>query len=355
MNRSTFSSMGAAAVLLLLSSLSVRAQSCAGELKPLKPLACQDAAPICLCDELGGNCRWIWSCTPSGYSPSNRRAVEPSQPARPAGGIDTSVYQMLRPPQSVGLASPSFFDALQAFENLRVQSQILQQMNSSPPAQPLLAQPKPAELKFYELIGLDPQLARAAYTGDPRDLPEEYPGDEQLKLFQAALKTKVQLLDEELERRRKASEPQAAVPTPKSFIPDGWQARVAAARQRYSDYDQVMTSPEAEQLLIPPAMRQAVFESEIGAGLFYWLVKHPQECRRIAGLSPVSAAREIGRIEERIVATSGMDIQKGLAPCPWCRENLGIIYMNTVDKRSVLDAIAGKRLTYARLIAKVSA
>jgi hypothetical protein len=47
-------------------------------------------------------------------------------------------------------------------------------------------------------------------------------------------------------------------------------------------------------------MAEAIIESEKGAEVLYHLGSHPDEAKRIAMLSPLAAARELGRIEARL-------------------------------------------------------
>lgn len=75
------------------------------------------------------------------------------------------------------------------------------------------------------------------------------------------------------------------------------QADFAAA---HDDYDDVVTDPS---LPITQVMAGAVHESEIGPQIAYHLGKNPKEAARIAGLSPLSQAREIGKIEAALAAS----------------------------------------------------
>jgi len=70
-----------------------------------------------------------------------------------------------------------------------------------------------------------------------------------------------------------------------------------AAKQ--ADYYEVTRS---EDLPISLAMAEAIAESEDGPALAYHLGKNPEIAADIANLSPFAAARELGRIEERLIA-----------------------------------------------------
>lgn len=64
-----------------------------------------------------------------------------------------------------------------------------------------------------------------------------------------------------------------------------------------SDYDELTTDPS---LPINPVMRDCVIESDLGPQIVYWLAKNRDEAVRISQMSPLAAAREIGRIEQRL-------------------------------------------------------
>lgn len=60
------------------------------------------------------------------------------------------------------------------------------------------------------------------------------------------------------------------------------------------DFVEVVYNPE---LLISQEVAELAFDSEKGAEILYYLGKNPSESERISRLSPVAAAREIGRLE----------------------------------------------------------
>lgn len=78
-----------------------------------------------------------------------------------------------------------------------------------------------------------------------------------------------------------------------------YEARVAVVRDRYADFDAVVANPS---LPISTDMAAVIMDSEHGPELAYHLGKNPGEAARIARLSPVAQAKELGRIEERLSA-----------------------------------------------------
>jgi phage-related minor tail protein len=74
--------------------------------------------------------------------------------------------------------------------------------------------------------------------------------------------------------------------------------RLEAAKQRYADFDEAMA--DAADLKITRVMQEAMYESEVGPDLAYFWANNPNEVERIAKLSPLQAAREIGKLELRL-------------------------------------------------------
>ena len=80
---------------------------------------------------------------------------------------------------------------------------------------------------------------------------------------------------------------------------DAWQERQTAVRGTIADYDEVIGK---SQIVVAPHVITALLDSEHGPEVAYHLAKHPDQADRINGLSPLSAAREIGRLEASLSA-----------------------------------------------------
>lgn len=70
--------------------------------------------------------------------------------------------------------------------------------------------------------------------------------------------------------------------------------RITEARGRYADFDRVALDPAVP---VSAAMAEVIARSDQGPDIAYHLGRSPDLARRIAGLDPLSAARELGRIE----------------------------------------------------------
>jgi hypothetical protein len=83
-----------------------------------------------------------------------------------------------------------------------------------------------------------------------------------------------------------------------------WDERQGAARTAMPDYDEVVggsDTPVAQHVI------DAILESENGPGLVYHLAKNPDVAERLNGMSPLAAARELGKLEASLqkAATAG--------------------------------------------------
>lgn len=69
---------------------------------------------------------------------------------------------------------------------------------------------------------------------------------------------------------------------------------VDAGVDAYADFEEVAGDPD---LQITDVMRDAILESATGHDIWYHLGQHPQKAEKIANLSPINQAREIGLLE----------------------------------------------------------
>ena len=81
-------------------------------------------------------------------------------------------------------------------------------------------------------------------------------------------------------------------------ILDSHFEREDTARDKYDDYDLVVQNPS---LPITQVMANVMYASEIGPEIAYHLGSNPVEAARIAKLSPFLQAKEIGRVESKLL------------------------------------------------------
>ena len=96
----------------------------------------------------------------------------------------------------------------------------------------------------------------------------------------------------ELLARREAEREQMA-------LLEAYHEREEAARERYTDFEQVAYN---QNLPITTVMAQTIQASDVGPDIAYYLGSNPKEADRISKLSPFLQAKEIGRIEAKLVA-----------------------------------------------------
>lgn len=71
-------------------------------------------------------------------------------------------------------------------------------------------------------------------------------------------------------------------------------------RERVPDYDKVMKQAKNDGLKFAPHIGELILDSSKSAHLAYYLAGKPEKTSELNAMSPVQAAREIGRIEARL-------------------------------------------------------
>jgi hypothetical protein len=130
------------------------------------------------------------------------------------------------------------------------------------------------------------QAARQAVPVAPREVPS-IDNFESTDAYAEALALKKA---EELIAQRDRQKEQAE-------IVEAYGEREEKARDKYDDFEDVVYNPK---LRITDVMAETIQYSDLGPDLAYWLGSNPKEAERIARLSPILQAREIGKIEVRL-------------------------------------------------------
>jgi hypothetical protein len=84
-----------------------------------------------------------------------------------------------------------------------------------------------------------------------------------------------------------------------SAILESYHEREEEARSKYDDFEQVAYNPK---LPVTNVMAETIQSSEIGPELAYYLGSNPKEAERISRMTPLSQAKEIGKIEAKLVS-----------------------------------------------------
>ena len=106
---------------------------------------------------------------------------------------------------------------------------------------------------------------------------------------------------------------QQEVQRQQAALREAYHEREETAREKYDDFEQVAYNPK---LPITDVMAETIQASDIGPDLAYWLGSNPKEADRIARLSPILQAKEIGKIEARLAADPAPTKKASSAPEP---------------------------------------
>lgn len=109
---------------------------------------------------------------------------------------------------------------------------------------------------------------------------------------------------QEMEAKRQ----QEAARTQHETLASEWDRKMAKAAERNPEINPDMPVPR-----MPDSMRMAIVESDVGPEIVYHLANNPAEAARIAALSPLSQARELGKLELQL---STKPVKASSAPEP---------------------------------------
>ena len=93
---------------------------------------------------------------------------------------------------------------------------------------------------------------------------------------------------------------------------EAWGERVAEARERMPDFDNVFDG----NVPVSEVMADLIAESDVGAELAYYLGKNRSVAHRIYEMNPIDAAREIGRLERSVTLPKAKQVSTAPKPVP---------------------------------------
>ncbi len=132
------------------------------------------------------------------------------------------------------------------------------------------------------------QAARVIET--PRSVPTEPVKPEQFETWEDFAEARAEQISEQKLQQRD-------IQRQRTEIDSTYEDRAEDARAKYDDFDQIVRNPN---LRITNEMAETIKSSDIGPDLAYHLGMNPKEALRIASLSPLQQAREIGKLEVKL-------------------------------------------------------
>jgi hypothetical protein len=133
-----------------------------------------------------------------------------------------------------------------------------------------------------------------------------------------------------------------------SQILESYQEREEAARDKYDDFEQVAYNPK---LPITNVMAETIQSSDIGPELAYYLGSNPKDAERIARMTPLGQAKEIGKIEAKLAAEPPVK-RTTSAPTPISPVTArasGSPALDTTDPRSIKSMTASQWIEAERV------
>lgn len=122
--------------------------------------------------------------------------------------------------------------------------------------------------------------------------------------------------------KREREQQEAQVKAQQAQLTTQWKRAQERAKAEIEDYEDVI---KASDVQLPVHLHQAILESDIGPHLAYYFAKHPDEAKRYAGMSPTTALRQLGKLEDRLFDDSepaepkkapSPAVEKSKAPAP---------------------------------------
>jgi hypothetical protein len=129
---------------------------------------------------------------------------------------------------------------------------------------------------------------------------------------------------------------------------DAYHDREEEARNKYDDFEQVAYNPK---LPVTETMAQTIQATDNGPDVIYYLGSNPKEAERIARLSPLLQAREIGKIEANL-GSNPPARKTSTAPAPIApvtARTSGAPAYDTTDPRSVKNMSTSEWIEAERL------
>ena len=166
---------------------------------------------------------------------------------------------------------------------------------------------------------LEQRLAALESQRQPQKMAEAVDQEPQPSQFSDAFEYAKALAEYTADKRiadMKREEAAAKEAEERQKVIQTWAKKVESAKATLPDFDDIVASSD---VVVNDDIRDAILESDVGPQILYHLAENDEVARKIAGLSPKAALREIGKLEARFEAKleeKPAPVVKSKAPAP---------------------------------------
>ena len=125
---------------------------------------------------------------------------------------------------------------------------------------------------------------------DPKPTPEQF-----TDMYQYAEALAEWTADKKI-KEEKAKEAAQRVEQERAKVMETWAGRVNDFRAKTPDFDDLVGSAD---VVVSNEVRDAIFESDVGPQVLYYLAENPDVARKLQGMSAIGALRMIGKLEAK--------------------------------------------------------
>lgn len=148
----------------------------------------------------------------------------------------------------------------------------------------------------------------AAPKVDPTGKPKAADFDSHEEYVEALTDWKLAAKEKEIEAKQR--ETQAKTEYQKAV--DSFRSKVAEFKKSAEDFDELVS--DVDDITLSAGLQESILSSDVGPALMYELAKDRNELERIAKLSPIAAAREVGKIEARLAKAAESSKETEIKP-----------------------------------------
>jgi hypothetical protein len=179
---------------------------------------------------------------------------------------------------------------------------------------------KEAQREREQREALEQRLAALESQRQPQRVAEAVDQEPQPSQFSDAFEYAKALAEFTADKRiadMKREEAAAKEAEERQKVIQTWAKKVETAKATLPDFDDIVASSD---VVVNDDIRDAILESDVGPQILYHLAENDEVARKIAGLSPKAALREIGKLEARFEAKPEAEktapVVKSKAPAP---------------------------------------